>query len=132
MLEEAEASSAASGDAFTRTHALWYLSILEWLAGRWQLALAHAATANDVTEQLWEHTMYVGRFRALIETDLGLVEQARASAEGGLAYARSSSQTNVPHPYSRGSRPTRIGVGQPQRRPGTTCASYLDDCWLAG
>ncbi len=91
MLEEAEASSAASGDAFTRTHALWYLSILEWLAGRWQLALAHAATANDVTEQLWEHTMYVGRFRALIETDLGLVEQARASAEGGLAYARSSS-----------------------------------------
>ena len=35
--------------------------------------------------------MFVGRFRALIETDLGLVEQARASTEGGLAYARSSS-----------------------------------------
>ena len=35
---------------------------------------------------------WVGRVRALVEADLGLVEQARAHAEEGLASARAMSQ----------------------------------------
>ena len=38
----ARGGSAARGDEVTRRMSLWYLSLLEWLAGRWQLALDHA------------------------------------------------------------------------------------------
>ena len=39
---------------------------------------------------------WVGRVRALVEVDLGLVEQARAHAEEGLASARAFSQRSSP------------------------------------
>jgi ATP/maltotriose-dependent transcriptional regulator MalT len=66
--------------------------VLEWLAGHWQLALDRATTAHELGEQLHgAHSGFTGRWKALVEADLGLVEQARASAEQSLAHAQASS-----------------------------------------
>jgi DNA-binding CsgD family transcriptional regulator len=87
MFAVLEDETVARGDEQTRTHVLWYRSILEWFCGDWQLALELASEACGRGEQMrfannggWE-----GRVKALIEADLGLVNQARASAEEGLA-----------------------------------------------
>jgi ATP/maltotriose-dependent transcriptional regulator MalT len=88
LLEELEAGATARGDEDTRRETFWYLCVLEWLAGRWRRALDHATAAYDLTELMQEHTGFTGRWKALVEADLGLVEQARASAEEGLAQAQ--------------------------------------------
>jgi ATP/maltotriose-dependent transcriptional regulator MalT len=91
MLEELEAKAAARGHEYSRELATWYLSVVAWLTGRWREALDHAATASELDS----HTatpMWAGRVKALIEADLGLVEEARASAEGGLGLATARSQ----------------------------------------
>jgi DNA-binding CsgD family transcriptional regulator len=87
MFTALEAETLAGGDEQTRAHILWYRSILEWLGGNWQLALELANEGCDLGEQMRfaYHGGWKGRVKALIETDLGLVEQARASAEEGLA-----------------------------------------------
>jgi DNA-binding CsgD family transcriptional regulator len=87
MFKILEDETVASGDEQTRTHVLWYRSILEWFGGNWQLALELAAEAGGRGEQMRfaNNGGWKGRVKALIETDLGLVEQARASAEEGLA-----------------------------------------------
>ena len=69
---------------------LWSLTALEWLAGHWSLALEHAGAAYELTEQT-QHAHarhWVGRAKALLEADLGLVEEARASADEVLALAQ--------------------------------------------
>src|SRR5262249_40218879 len=93
LLEEADASAAARGDEFTRGEAVWRLAVLEWFAGRSGRALDLAAVALEFTEQsqLALNRAFVGRIRALIETDLGLVDRARASAEEGVAFAQALS-----------------------------------------
>jgi DNA-binding CsgD family transcriptional regulator len=91
-LEKLAAESAARGDESTRVMVLWALTMLEWLAGRWQQSIEHAARAHELTEQS-QHAHgigWVGRVKALVEADLGLVDEARASAETGLAFARST------------------------------------------
>jgi ATP/maltotriose-dependent transcriptional regulator MalT len=91
LLEELERTSSARGHEYSRMNALWYLAVTEWLAGRWQRALDYATAAEEVTEQIQEFTGFAGRFKALIEADLGLVDQARVSAQEGLADARTFS-----------------------------------------
>jgi DNA-binding CsgD family transcriptional regulator/DNA polymerase III delta prime subunit len=93
LLEEQAQSSSARGDEAGRGDALWILSLLEWLAGRWRRALELAGEALELSEQTQDpHTRtFVGRIRAFVEADLGLVEQARASAEEGLTLARAHS-----------------------------------------
>ncbi len=93
ILEELEAMAAARGDEDTRVLLLWGLSTLEWLAGRWQSALEHAAGAHELGEQtqIRYTRALVGRIKALIEADLGLVEQSRASAEEGLSFSQALS-----------------------------------------
>ena len=62
------------------------LIYLEWYAGRWQRAFEHAAAAVELAEQTQER-QYAGMVavhKAVLEADLGLVEEARASAERGL------------------------------------------------
>jgi DNA-binding CsgD family transcriptional regulator len=88
-----EADMASRGDEGSRVEALWTLSMLEWLAGRWQRALDLAASAHELAEQIqFAHAAgWVGRVRALIETDLGLVDAARDSAEECLAFAEAGS-----------------------------------------
>ena len=93
ILEELEANAAARGDDGTRRQVLWRLSQLEWLAGRWERALSHAAVAHELEGQAQDRRTagMLGRARALIEADLGLVEEARLSAEAGVAGARAMS-----------------------------------------
>ena len=91
LLEGLEAQAAARGDERSREHAFWYLSLLEWFAGRWQAALDHAATASELGEQGPVSLLWSGRVRAMIEADLGLVDEARATAEAGLALAMARS-----------------------------------------
>lgn len=64
--------------------------MVEWVAGRWDRALEHAAAAYELTEQTsyLRGRTWIGRAKGLIEADLGLVEQARASVEESLAFSR--------------------------------------------
>ena len=92
ILEELGEAAIARGDEGTRLMVTWRLGMLEWLAGRWPQALDHATTASELVEQT-QHPhgrSWVGRVKALIEADLGLVDQARASAQESLAYAKAA------------------------------------------
>jgi ATP/maltotriose-dependent transcriptional regulator MalT len=95
---ELEAKAAARGDEMTRGDILWRLAIIEWLAGRWQQALDLVAAGLEVTEQTQDPHLrtFVGRIRGIIEVDLGLADEARASAEAGLGYSEAASdEVNV-------------------------------------
>ena len=83
------AQAAARGDEFSQMLDLWHASWAEWAAGRLQAALAVADQAEELggEMQIWHQRAWVGRVRALVETDLGLLEQARASAEQGIGLA---------------------------------------------
>jgi DNA-binding CsgD family transcriptional regulator len=93
ILEEREAKAAARGDEITRAVVMWYLSIVEWTAGRWQRALEQAAAAHELAVQTQHPSArrWVGSTKALIEMDLGLIDEARASIEVGLAFSSGSS-----------------------------------------
>ena len=89
---EVDRQAVARGDEGTRFVNLWSLSEIEWLAGSLRHARDYAAAAQEIGEQTFPATLpWVGRIRALVETDLGLVEEARANAEAGLAAARAFS-----------------------------------------
>jgi DNA-binding CsgD family transcriptional regulator len=91
MLEELERTAATRGDEVSRVLVTWYLALLEWYAGRWQHALEHAAAAHELGAQTgFPHNLaWAGRVRALLEADLGLIDEARAHAEEGLAFSQS-------------------------------------------
>lgn len=93
VLEELEQEAAARGDESSRAQFIWWLSLSEWLAGRWQPALDHANAASELARQTqYAHArIWVGRAKALIETDLGLVDDARASVEAAIASSRETS-----------------------------------------
>jgi DNA-binding CsgD family transcriptional regulator len=98
ILEELEGQAEARGDESSRVMILWPLSMLEWLAGRWPRALEYARAAYELGEQ-GQHIhgrAWVARMKALIEAELGIVEQARISAEEGLAFARAP-----PHEFAQ-------------------------------
>ena len=87
LLQELGEQASARGDEGTRVVVLWYLTALEWLAGRWQQAWDHAAAASELGEQILysQAARWAGRVRALLETDLGLTDEARASVDAALA-----------------------------------------------
>jgi DNA-binding CsgD family transcriptional regulator/Cdc6-like AAA superfamily ATPase len=93
MLEEVEMAAIDRGDEETRPMALFALLVLEWHTGRWQRALELAAIARELGEQSGAHSLRenVERAAARVEADLGLVEQARGSAEEGLRLAQVNS-----------------------------------------
>jgi DNA-binding CsgD family transcriptional regulator len=93
-LEEADAmfatlaaEASARGDEHTSIHTLWYRSMIDWMRGNWHRALELAKEAHETGEQTHFPNArgWNGRVTALIEADLGLVEQARASAHEGMA-----------------------------------------------
>jgi DNA-binding CsgD family transcriptional regulator len=100
-LEEMERKASARGDETTRVIVIGALSLLEWLAGRWDRAHDHAIHAHEIAEQgLNPHTRaYVARIKTLVETDLGLVDRARATADAGFAdvQARSGDTFAIAH-----------------------------------
>jgi ATP/maltotriose-dependent transcriptional regulator MalT len=81
LAEGVYARAAARGDEGSQAHCGWLLGLLEWLAGRWQLALERTTAWWELAEQIQNpHARaWVGRVKALIEIDLGLVESARAT-----------------------------------------------------
>ena len=88
ILDELEAQAAARGDEETRILILWQLGSVEWLAGRWARALEHASSAHELGEQtqFFHRLGWAGRIKAVLEADLGLVEEARTSAEEGCEF----------------------------------------------
>jgi DNA-binding CsgD family transcriptional regulator len=98
LLEEAEASAAASGDEGTRAHVLFHRALLEWFAGRWSEALAHAAAGLELAEQLGDVQLR-GMFlnaRATVDASLGDAERTRAEAEEAIAISQSVSDAVFP------------------------------------
>jgi ATP/maltotriose-dependent transcriptional regulator MalT len=93
LFDALEVEMAARGDESSRVEALWSLSMLEWLAGRWQRSRVLGAAAYDLAEQTqFAHAQgWVGRLKAVLETDLGLVDDARASGESCLTWAQADS-----------------------------------------
>jgi DNA-binding CsgD family transcriptional regulator len=91
VLEELEGKAAARGDEYSRVMILWPLSMLEWLAGRWRRSLEYSQAAYELGPQHIHGRVWIGRMKALIEADLGLIADARASAQEGLAFAHADS-----------------------------------------
>jgi DNA-binding CsgD family transcriptional regulator len=86
MLEELETRAAARGDEGSCAFLHWRLATLEWLAGRWRKALMHAVAGQELAEQTG-HTVnraWAQCQRAMIESDLGLVDEARLTVEQAL------------------------------------------------
>jgi DNA-binding CsgD family transcriptional regulator len=96
IFEETLAKAAMQGDEGTRGEMLWELSLLEWVAGRWQRALELAVGSYELAGQTQGPAFRAAaaRNKALIEADLGLAEEARASAEEILAIAQA-----IPHEF---------------------------------
>jgi ATP/maltotriose-dependent transcriptional regulator MalT len=94
LYAELEATALERGDEGSRVMVLWNVTELEWLAGRWDRALELASTAYELTAQT-QHARgraFVGRGKALVEADLGLVDQARVSAEEALAFSEATAK----------------------------------------
>jgi len=93
MFERLGAEAGARGDEITRVYTRWYASMLEWFAGNLRCALERASEAYELGEQsdFPDTRAWGGRHKALVECDLGLVDQARISAQEGLAYSRAKS-----------------------------------------
>jgi ATP/maltotriose-dependent transcriptional regulator MalT len=124
ILEELEAKAVARGDEYSTVMILWSLSMLEWLAGRWQPALGRAQKAFELGEEA-QHPhgrVWLGRVKALIEADLGMVERARDSVREALAFAQTTSNP-MGMIFALGSLGRlELELGQPE-----TGAGYLRD-----
>ena len=130
-LEELEDKAAARGDEYSRVMILWPLSMLEWLAGRWRRSLEYSQAAYELGPQHIHGRAWVGRMKALIEADLGLLDEARASAQEGDSRSPSQSRTS-----SRGFRRWLRSAASSCRwdmstPPLAICASCPGDWWPA-
>jgi DNA-binding CsgD family transcriptional regulator len=90
MMKASIATAEARGDEGSRVAALWYLALAEWYAGRLQHALENASKADELGEltQFGLGRSYSTRIMTWIQTDAGLVDEARAVSEEGLQQAR--------------------------------------------
>lgn len=86
LLEELAREASARGDENTRAVLLWVLVLVDWLAGRWAeaLDLAREAAIAGEQSQAVDHRWLIVR-KALVEADLGLLDDARASARYALS-----------------------------------------------
>jgi len=97
LLAEVEAVALDRGDEDTRPWAVMQLMILEWHAGRWTQALEHASAARELAARTGNphYQMMVERFAAPVEAGLGLVQQARETAQRGARLAWSMSNERM-------------------------------------
>ena len=98
IFEELEQHAIDRGDEPSRGQILWRLSLMEWYLGRWESALEHAVAALEIADQAHDghQRIFKGRIKALVETDFGLLDLARAEAEDGLRLAEErSDEVNV-------------------------------------
>ena len=95
LLERAGVRAAERGAEIDRAWVLFVLMWLEWLTGRWQVALSHIAEAKELTEQARDEFLgpQLVNQEAFIEARLGRIEEARAKAESVLpVFAGTSSE----------------------------------------
>jgi DNA-binding CsgD family transcriptional regulator len=87
ILREIAAQAAARGDELLRGQVIGSVARIEWFAGNYERALDQAALSHELQTQTGSpHAVAItGRLRALSEADIGLVEEARASAAQALA-----------------------------------------------
>ena len=118
LLEALEAEASARGDDASRAQIVWWLCTVEWLDGHLQLALDQAAVAYELAEQTqYAHArLWVGRAKALVEADLGLVDDARASAEEAISFSEVDVERAVRHHRPRCARPHRACARPPRGR----------------
>ena len=90
ILEQLEGEAATWGSEELRGVLLRSLGRVDWLAGRWDAALERTALALEFWEQMQapHGVALTAPLRALLEVDLGRVDEARASAERGVAISR--------------------------------------------
>jgi DNA-binding CsgD family transcriptional regulator len=91
LLEEIETKAAARGDERLRAQAHGARARIEWFAGNCKLALDLATEAHELHPPIQHQVGLLVRLKAIAEADLGLVEQARASAEDALMTAEQAS-----------------------------------------
>jgi DNA-binding CsgD family transcriptional regulator len=97
LLEAEETKAAARGDEGTRAHVLFHRALLEWFAGRWNDALAHAAAGLELAEQLGDEQLrgMLLNARATVDASLGN-EHARSEAEEAIAISQAVSDGVFP------------------------------------
>ena len=90
ILEERESEAATWGSEELRGVLLRSLGRVDWLAGRWESALERTTLALEFFDQIQapHGIALTACIRALIEVDLGRPEDARESAERGVAISR--------------------------------------------
>jgi DNA-binding CsgD family transcriptional regulator len=90
MLSAVEQSALTRGDEHTRAWVVLQYQKLEYYSGHLQRAVEFSNAAYDVAEQTGElqYEAMVCASKATVEADIGLVDQARATAERGLACSR--------------------------------------------
>ena len=117
ILEELEGDAATWGSEELRGVLLRSLGRIDWLAGRWESALERTALALEFWDQMRApHGLaFTACLRALLEVDLGRVQEARASAEQGVAISRELGGQGVGDPRPRRARTARAGPRQPAR-----------------
>jgi DNA-binding CsgD family transcriptional regulator len=96
LLEERRAE--ALGDEGTRGQLLFYLTMVEWHAGRWTIGLEHCDVALELAEQLGD-AQFRGMVlygRAAILGRLGRVDEARALAGEVSSIAEASEDATFP------------------------------------
>ena len=131
-LQDLAGSAESRGDEGTKIMCLWMLGLVEWLAGRWALALEHVRAAHELTDQTqYAHSRaWVGRVKALVEADLGLVEQAPRRL------ARASPSPNGWESTTRSSLSARSGGWNSRwatsTEPAATFVSYPHGCSRRG
>jgi DNA-binding CsgD family transcriptional regulator len=93
-LENACALAAAVGDEVARTAMLVHLAQLETRAGDWASARGHADEAVLLSEQMGLRQIESGSCSAaaMVAALTGQVEEARATAEAGLAASRAAKE----------------------------------------
>jgi DNA-binding CsgD family transcriptional regulator len=94
-LQQAQLESALARADPDTTAYYWFLALVEWRAGNWELASHHAEELATVREQagrewLWAVDEYPG---AVLAAHRGLVDDARARARGAIAAAEKIGQT---------------------------------------
>jgi DNA-binding CsgD family transcriptional regulator len=96
ILEELMERAADRGEEETQPLVSHELSMLEWFAGRWERALEYAAASCAAVEQTKGRGYRVWALceKSMLETDLGLVEAARATVGDALAVARELGSTS--------------------------------------
>jgi DNA-binding CsgD family transcriptional regulator len=95
ILEELMERADDPGEDDTPPLVVHELSMVEWFAGRWERALELAEIACAALEQTKGRGYHVWGLceKSMLETDLGLVEEARATAGDAIAVAHALCST---------------------------------------